>query len=161
MNRTNKLYEYINGELLTSANIKKRGDAYLRGAYLHLYGVSNMAAMIAMKRGENIELAMIAGLLHDFYGYTSVYDENHARNGAVLAKEILEHLNITSDEETQVICAAIHNHGDKDITGDAFDEVIKDADVMHHCFYNITSQVKPHEAERFAKLKIEFGLGIS
>jgi len=34
-----------------------------RCAYLHLYSVSILAAMIAMKRGENAELATMAGML--------------------------------------------------------------------------------------------------
>ena len=35
----------------------------------HLHGVSFAAVMIARKRGENPELAAMAGLLHDVFAY--------------------------------------------------------------------------------------------
>jgi len=38
-------------------------------AIAHLHGVSLAAVMIAKKRGEDPELAAMAGLLHDVYAY--------------------------------------------------------------------------------------------
>ena len=38
-------------------------------AIAHLHGVSLAAVIIAKKRGENPELAAMAGLLHDLYAY--------------------------------------------------------------------------------------------
>jgi len=44
-----------------------------RAAYTHTYGVSHCYAFLAMKRGLNLELATVIGLLHDVYSYkTSV-----------------------------------------------------------------------------------------
>ena len=46
------------------------GDKELRKeAVVHLYGVSQACALIAMKRGEDKELAVIAGMLHDIWTY--------------------------------------------------------------------------------------------
>ena len=36
-------------------------------AISHLHGVALAAAVLAKKRGENVELATMAGLLHDLY----------------------------------------------------------------------------------------------
>jgi HD superfamily phosphodiesterase len=35
----------------------------------HMVAASQFCALIALKRGENAELATIAGLLHDIYAY--------------------------------------------------------------------------------------------
>ena len=40
-------------------------------AISHLHGVALAAAVLAKKRGENAELASMAGLLHDLYAYKS------------------------------------------------------------------------------------------
>jgi HD superfamily phosphodiesterase len=155
MNRTEKLREHIDKVLLDMIDTEDR-----RCAYLHLYSVSMLAAMIAMKRGENAELATIAGMLHDFYTYAKTDMKDHAHKGAPFSRNVLETLGITTDEETEIICNAIYNHSDKGETGSSFDEVLKDADVLQHCLYNITLPPMTHEAERFEKLKKEFGLGI-
>ena len=153
MNRTEKLREHIDSVLLAMTDTEER-----RCAYLHLYSVSIIAAMIAMKRGENAELATMAGMLHDFYTYAKTDMKDHAHKGAAFSKGVLTGLEITSSEETEIICNAIYNHSDKAAAGASFDEVLKDTDVLQHCLYNITVPVMPHETERFEKLKKEFGL---
>ena len=65
-------------------------------AIAHLHCVSLAAVMIAKKRGEDPELAAMAGLLHDVYAYKSGSYENHAHLGAEYAREILEKLEITT-----------------------------------------------------------------
>ena len=59
------------------------------GAIAHLHGVSLAAVMIAKKRGEDPELAAMAGLLHDMYAYKSGSYDDHARLGAEYARQIL------------------------------------------------------------------------
>lgn len=43
-----------------------------RCAYLHLYGIAQACALLALKRGEDVELAVIAGMLHDIYSYANM-----------------------------------------------------------------------------------------
>jgi HD superfamily phosphodiesterase len=129
-----------------------------RCAYLHLYGVSQSCALIALKRGENVELATMAGMLHDLYTYKFNNSENHAENGAVLAREVLNELQLTDDNETDMICSAIHDHSSKGSFHSAFDEVLIDADVMQHGLHNMTTPVMDHEKERFNNLMNEFGI---
>ena len=131
-----------------------------RCAYLHLYGVSQACALLAMKRQENIELATIAGMLHDIYSYANMDSKDHAHKGAVMARNILVSLNEFSEEEINLIGTAIYNHSDKlDIHG-VLDEILKDADVMQHVLYNPLISVKANEQKRFDSLKVEFNLQI-
>jgi len=153
MNRIEQLRTYIDDILLQMEDVVER-----RCAYIHLYGVAQSCALIAKKRKLNAELATMSGMLHDFYLYKYMDNFNHAHKGAVLAKEVLKELSITTEEETDQICAAIYNHSDKAIINSDFDELLKDADVMQHCLYNPTIEIMAHETERFERLRKEFGL---
>ena len=128
-------------------------------AIAHLHGVSLAAVMIAKKRGVDPELAAMAGLLHDLYAYKSGSYDDHAHLGAEYAECLLEKLELTSPEETKIICSAIWHHDGKAETDAPMDEVLKDADVVHHSLDDPTKEVKPHEQERYRKLCEEFGLG--
>lgn len=153
MSRIKELQKKVHTILNDMEDYQKRA-----GAVAHLHGVSLAAVMIAKKRGEDSELAAMAGLLHDIYAYTSGSYEDHAHRGAVLAKEVLEELGITSKEENDIICSAIRNHDSKDQIDSSMDEVLKDADVIHHSLGDPTKEVKAREKERFAKLSEEFGI---
>jgi len=125
----------------------------------HLHGVSLAAVILAKKRGEDPELAAMAGLLHDLYAYKSGSYDDHAHLGAEYAQEILEKLDMTSPAETAVICGAIRHHDSKDDTDGPMDEILKDADVLHHSLGDPTKEVKEHERERYEKLCRELGIG--
>lgn len=153
MNRIEKVREYVDSVLLNVT------DAYVRRCgYLHIYGVAQACALIALKRGENAELATIAGMLHDIYTYSTMDPRDHAVKGAVMAREILASMQAFSDSEIDAICAAIGSHSDKRNKHCAFGEVLLDADVMQHCLYNPLFDVSEHERQRFEDLKSEFGL---
>jgi len=153
-NRIEILRKYIENFLF-----EKTDEIMLRFVQLnHMYSVSQFCAMIALKRGENAELAMMAGLLHDFHTFLTLEPENHAEKGAILAKEVLEKLKITADDETDKICSAIRSHSSKNSVQSAFAEVLIDADVMQHCLFNVTIPVSEREKNRFEKLVKEFSL---
>lgn len=100
----------------------------------------------------------MAGMLHDLHSYKMMDTKHHAEKGAILAREILEGLKLTNEHETAIICSAIEHHSSKQKVHSAFDEILKDADVMQHCLYNPLFKVMTHEEERYQKLKREFGL---
>ena len=152
-NRIERLRKYIDEILLNMKDPQER-----RCGYLHLYGVSQTCAMIALKRNQNVELATMVGMLHDLHSYKVMNTENHAEYGASLARQILEELSLTSDNETDLICSAIRNHSSKATIHSAFDEVLKDADVLQHCLYNPFFPVMEHEKCRFQNLLTEFGI---
>lgn len=153
MNRIEILRQYIDNLLLNMSDVYER-----RCAYIHLYGVAQYCALIALKRGENVELATMAGMLHDIYSYAKMDTKDHAKKGAALSKEILISLKITNEEETNIICDAIYTHSDKETVHLNFNEILIDADVLQHCLYNPSFEIMPHEKNRYEKLKIEFGI---
>lgn len=153
MSRLKTLRAQVNAELLKMEDSDK-----MVGAIAHLYGVSLAATMIAKKRGMNPEIASMAGMLHDIYAYTAGTYTDHAHKGAEMAKEILEKLAITSPEETEMICSAIYHHDDKHVVDSPMDEILKDADVVHHTLNDISKAVKEKEQKRYDALCQEFDL---
>lgn len=153
MERIEKVREVVDEILL---NMSK--DEARRHAYLHLYGVSQACALISLKRNENVELSLIAGMLHDIYTYANLDSQDHAHKGAEMARNILNSLSIFNDDEINLICTAIYNHSHKSMTHGPIDEILKDADVMQHVLYNPSFDIKQHEQKRFNLLRIEFDL---
>lgn len=152
-NRIERLRKYIDEMLLNMKDSQER-----RCGYVHLYGVSQACTMIALKRNQDVELATMVGMLHDLNSYKAMNTENHAEYGAILARQILEELSLTTENETNIICSAIRNHSSKASTHSAFDEVLKDADVLQHYLYNPLFPVMEHEKCRLQNLLIEFAV---
>ena len=98
----------------------------------------------------------MAGLLHDLYAYKSGSYDDHAHKGAEYARKLLEELGITSADETDIICSAIWHHDSKAEVDSPMDEILKDADVIHHSLGDPTKEIKPHELARYNRLCIEF-----
>ena len=159
MSRLKELRKYIDKKLAKWIE----DDADRAKAEAHLYGVSFAAALIAQRRGmssHQIELLQMAGMLHDCYAYKTGSYEDHAHKGAELAGEILNELRITSPDENNLIQSAIYHHDDKAAVDSRADEVLKDADAMHHIYNDLSKPVKEKEAAKYAALKKEFGIGI-
>lgn len=153
MSRLKELRQYVDAELFKMENKDK-----MKGAFVHLYGVSLAATMIAEKRGEDTELACMAAMLHDLAAYKSGSYDDHAHRGAALARTILDELGLTTKEETDIICSAIYHHDDKLIVDSPMDEVLKDADVIHHTMNDLSKPIKEKEQIRYTALRKEFGL---
>ena len=156
MNRIEKVREAVDEIILNMSDLKER-----RCAYLHLYGVSQACTLLAIKRKEDVELATIAGMLHDIYSYARMDSRDHAHKGAEMARDILDSLDIFTEDEKELICTAIYNHSDKSMIHSWLDEILKDADVMQHVLYNPLFDIKQHEQKRFALLKTEFGIDVA
>ena len=153
MSRLKELRKYVDEELNKIEDAEKRNSAIV-----HLYGVSLAATMIAKKRGLDSEIASMAAMLHDLYAYKTGSYDDHAHKGAELAGEILGELKLTGEAETEMICSAIYHHDDKLVTDGPMDEVLKDADVIHHCMNDLSKTVKEKEQLRFDRLCDEFGM---
>ena len=154
MSRVKDLQKYIHQVLKESID----GQNKRANAVAHLHGVSLAAVLLAKKRGEDPELAAMAGLLHDMYAYKNDNYEDHAHRGADYAREILQELGLTDERETEVICSAIFHHDSKAEVDGPMDEILKDADVMDHALSDPIKDVSEHEKERYLKLCEEFGL---
>lgn len=153
MSRLKELRKYVNKELNKMEDEDKR-----LSAAAHLYGVSLAATMIAKKRGLDPDIASMAGMLHDLHAYKTGSYDDHAHLGADLARKILKKLELTDEVETEQICSAIYHHDDKLTKDGPMDEVLKDADVIHHCMNDLSKQIKEKEQARFDKLCAEFGM---
>lgn len=147
MGRLKELRRYVDNELDKMEDADKRTSAIV-----HLYGVSFAAVMLAKKRGQDPEIAAMAGMLHDLYAYKAGSYDDHAQKGAELAREILGQLELTDEAETEMICSAIAHHDDKFKEDGPMDEVLKDADVLHHCMNDPSKPVKEKERARYDKL---------
>ena len=84
--------------------------------------------------------------------------DDHAHKGAELARVILGELKLTDENETDIICSAIYHHDDKHVVDGPMDEVLKDADVVHHCMNDLAKEVKEKEKSRYESICNEFGL---
>ena len=153
MGRLGDLRTIVERELNKMPDLSKR-DA----ALIHLNGVSLAAVLVAEKRNLDPELPAMAGLLHDMAAYLSGSYDDHAHRGAELAKTYLEELGSTTQEENEIIVSMIWHHDDKDVIDSDWDEVLKDADVIHHCFQDPSKPIKAKEQARYDALKKEFGL---
>lgn len=153
MSRLKELRRYVDAELNRMEDADKRISAVN-----HLYGVSLAATMIAKKRGMDPEIAAMAAMMHDLAAYKSGSYDDHAHKGAELARGILAELALTDEQETEMICSAIYHHDDKLIVDGPMDEVLKDADVIHHCMNDLSKAVKDKEKARFEALCREFGM---
>ena len=151
MNRIEKVRTVVDDILLNMTDTEER-----RCAYLHLYGVAQACALLALKRNKNAELAVVAGMLHDIYSYATMDSYDHAHKGAGTARNILNTLDIFTEDEEELICTAIWNHSDKLVVHGWLDEILKDADVMQHVLYNPLFDIKQHEQERFSSMMKEF-----
>lgn len=153
MGRLKELRKYVEHELNKMEDIDRQNSAIA-----HLYGVSLAATMIAKKRGLDPELSSMAAMLHDLHAYKTGSYDDHAHKGAELAGNILRELKLTDEAETNIICSAIYHHDDKLTIDSPMDEVLKDADVIHHCMNDLSKPVKEKEQARFDKLCAEFGM---
>ncbi len=153
MGRLKELRKYVEHELNKMEDIDRQNSAIA-----HLYGVSLAATMIAKKRGLDPELSSMAAMLHDLHAYKTGSYDDHAHKGAELAGNILRELKLTDEAETNIICSVIYHHDDKLTIDSPMDEVLKDADVIHHCMNDLSKPVKEKEQARFDKLCAEFGM---
>jgi len=153
MDRIEQVQKAVDEILLNMKDAEER-----RCAYVHIYGVAQACALLAKKRSENAELAVIAGLLHDIHACAHGDWADHARKGSEMARSILNALGIFDEAEKDLICTAIYHHSDKATVNGSFDELLKDADVLQHGLYNPLSGIRSREEERFSALMAEFDL---
>jgi uncharacterized protein len=126
--------------------------------YVHLYGVSQACALLALQRGLDMQLCAVAGMLHDLSSYKSGDRTNHDRQSALEAERILGGLSTFDPDEIDLVCRAISHHRAKgEIDGDG-DELLKDADVLQHYLYNPGFAPAAKERPRLERVLAELGV---
>lgn len=147
MDRITCVQLYVNRLLDTITDAEEH-----RTAAVHLYGVAGYAALLAIRRGYSAELATVSGLLHDISTYATGESKNHAGRSAAMARTCMKGSSQFTQEEMDAVCSAIAHHSDKDKVQAPLDEVLKDADVLHHCLHNPAQAPNEKEAGRYAQL---------
>lgn len=107
--------------LIKGAQKQLDGLGYTEHSHRHISIVSNRAGEILEKLGypeRTVELAKIAGYLHDIGNCVNRVD--HAHSGAILAYNILKDMGMPVEERTEIVMA-IGNHDEK--TGTAVNEI--------------------------------------
>ena len=141
---------------IVSRLLEQAPDVSLRASgYIHMFGVAQNCVLLAMKRGEDAELAAIAGYLHDIASYTEGYSPDHARRGAKISRKILEETGLFTPKEIEQVCTAILFHSEKKAVHKPLDEILKDADVMQHCLFD-PGHISKKEEIRYRNLCKEF-----
>ncbi len=102
----------------------------------HSASCVQVARILAIKRGLNLELCEVIASLHDLNAIETGTYEKHAEKSAELARELLSASGDFSEKEIGIICNAIACHSDKNVfsTG-AYAELIKDADCLDCYLY--------------------------
>ncbi|MBQ2270765.1 MAG: HD domain-containing protein, partial [Firmicutes bacterium] len=132
-------------------------DETLHWERIHLASSARIAKDMAVERGVNPELAAIATALHDMGRIVTGQQKDHAHQGAEPARKLLEQLNLFTEEEIQLLTAAVYNHSDKDYIGTDIEEIVKDADVVD-CFEFGMELPRPEQKARYQRyLKDHFG----
>ena len=140
-------------EMLENTSPELKADGYI-----HLFGVAQTAVLLAKKRNLSTELAHIIGLLHDYYYYHTGDRENHASKGGDMVLPMLAKSGLFSVCEIGNIALAVASHSCKDNIGGAYEELIKDADVLQHALMNGGEIADKGHGERFEKIKEELCL---
>lgn len=155
MNRIRAVQNYLD-EIFDS--IADNGEK--RAAYIHSYGVAQSMALLALKRNLNVEIATIIGLLHDVYTYKTGVRSLHSHNGAEMIRVAFknEFSGLFTEEEQTLIKSAVYHHSDKSHIHDAYDELLKDCDILQHYLYDVTSSV--FCCKRLERVAIELGIDV-
>ena len=134
-NRVERVREYVNNIFDRIENAEDK-----RAAYIHSYGVSQCCALLAIKRGLDLEMAMVIGLLHDVYSYKTGFTDLHSHNGAEMIRVAFKYsLNdLFTENEQTIIKSAIYHHSDKDHVHDEYDELLKDSDILQRLSFDTT-----------------------
>ena len=107
--------------LIKGAQKQLKGLGYTEHAHRHIGIVSKRAGEILKILGydeHTVELAKIAGYLHDIGNVVNRVD--HAHTGAILAYNILKSMGMTAEDRTEIMMA-IGNHDEQ--TGTAISEI--------------------------------------
>lgn len=132
--------------------------AWQRKFFVHLYGVAECAALLAKKRALDAELAIAAGLLHDISAATKGEYENHCILSAETARDILVEMNAFTEREVEQVYASIVNHDFRDRVDAPFDEVLKDADILHPFLQSLAWPLNAPTRKRLESMITELGI---
>lgn len=155
MNRLERVCNVVDRILLERIELDHRHNGYI-----HLHGVSDLCALLALKRGLDVELCAVAGMLHDIWSYKVTYSPDHAKLGSIEARQILNEVDCFCEEEVDIICRSISKHSNKQDIDNEYDEILKDADVLQHYLNNTNFTINDNEKCRLNIVLNELGINL-
>ncbi len=127
-------------------------------ACAHLFGVSAFAAMLAMRRRLSQELAAIAGLLYNYYFYKTGIRDFPGPNSSEAVRPLLRDLNLFDKEEQIAVLRAIFYCQDRSRIHGPYEEIVKDACLLHFYFQNTGCSIPSQGADRLRKALYELAI---
>lgn len=124
-------------------------DFPIRWNMMHMYSSSQLAKLLAMRRGIEPELAGIAAALHDIGVVMTKKHEGHAEAAEKYVYEFIEKYNVESGikllpvakEEMEKVVKAIAKHSDKEAnSNDPFVELLKDVDSLDGYLHGVKAE---------------------
>ena len=136
----------------------------LSWSVMHMYTTTQLAKLLAIKRGCDVELAALVCAFHDVYSLHTGKWEDHWANAEPYVREIVseyndvwgEQLGKISEGEVKQIIKAIKGHSDKaKVTNDQYAELLKDVDSLDSYLHGF--EPKAARLERVSKVFSELG----
>ncbi|MFW9914320.1 MAG: HD domain-containing protein [Candidatus Thorarchaeota archaeon] len=149
--------------------IEEEREIPLSWSIQHLYSTSQLAKLLALKRGLDVELAGLACAFHDIYSVLTGLYEDHGPNAAPYVREIVGEYNEESsgdfpeisDDEIQQIVMAIAGHSDKtSVSADPLAELVKDVDTIDAYLHGMTTTAADGRLQRANKVFQELGINL-
>jgi uncharacterized protein len=116
---------------------------------MHLYSSLQVAKILAMKRGLDLELAAITAAFHDIAVVVTTKTSDHAHNAEKYVREIIRcynekitnnHMQIT-EEELEIIINAVTKHSEIEIVSEnSYVELLKDVDSFDKYLHGIETE---------------------
>lgn len=168
LSRSERIERFVIDTLLASDISDDARESSVAWELTHSSTCKAFMHVLADKRGLPVELARVAGALHDFYVIKTGKYKDHAKLGVPLVTEILKRDGGFSDQEISSIISMVENHSDKHIYSDDPNvELIKDVDVFDCSlylgteFYYLTKKPLPvcnDYFDRIIKVRDELGM---
>ncbi len=134
-------------------------DAPLAQDLFHVMGSIKGATLLANKRGLDPEIVTIAMILHDLGRIPTGVFKGHDITGAPLVERIMQRIGDFTQEEIDLVVRLTRTHRQKDQTGDAYEECIRDADILDIYLSGIAGWKRPMEPHRGRLEKVAKELG--
>ncbi len=145
--RVNRILAMLFDDMRTFSDEER--DLPIRWSVMHMYSSSQVAKLIALRRGMDMELASVAAALHDIAVIISKKTEDHAEKSEEYVRAMIAKYNnqwshklpIITLEEENILVTAIKQHSDKETySEDAFVELLKDIDSVDRYLHGIQSE---------------------
>jgi uncharacterized protein len=140
-------------------------DFPIRWNIMHMYSSSQLAKLLAVRRGIEPELAGIAAALHDMGVVITKKHEGHAEAAEKYVNEFIGKYNFESriklppvtKEEMEKVVKAIVKHSEKEVnSNDPFVELLKDVDSLDGYLHGV--KLEGPRLERCKRVIEELGI---